>query len=174
VGARTTHGPSLIGDSERASLGRQRVARRDEPVGGSQPSRGGRAPTGNFLNSVAVLLPDETWGRPVSRPERGLQLANRATALPVHRRRTRMLSQRGMLTIVAYVLIQAQVGQAGPVGQAIAEVHGVRSADVVTGPYDAIARVEAADTDELGKLVLSSIQAVLGVVRTLTCTIVRL
>jgi DNA-binding Lrp family transcriptional regulator len=79
-----------------------------------------------------------------------------------------------MLMIEAYVLIQTEVGRAGPVGQAIAKVHGVRSADVVAGPYDAIARVEAADMDELGKLVLRSIQAIVGVVRTLTCPVVRL
>jgi hypothetical protein len=37
-----------------------------------------------------------------------------------------------------------------------------------------IARVQAADMDELGKLILSRIQGVEGVVRTLTCPVVRL
>jgi len=79
-----------------------------------------------------------------------------------------------MWKIEAYVLIQAEVGRAGPVAHAVAEVQGVRSTDVVTGPYDAIARAEAADMDELGRLILGKIQAVDGVVRTLTCPVVRL
>jgi DNA-binding Lrp family transcriptional regulator len=79
-----------------------------------------------------------------------------------------------MSMIEAYVLIQAEVGRAGSVAQAIMRVQGVRSTDVVTGPYDAIARVAAADMDELGKLILGGIQAVDGVVRTLTCPVVRL
>jgi hypothetical protein len=33
----------------------------------------------------------------------------------------------------------------------------VRSADVVTGPYDVIVRVEAASIDALGKLVVSKV-----------------
>jgi len=82
--------------------------------------------------------------------------------------------ERGISKIEAYVLIQAEVGRAGPVAHAVAEVQGVRSTDVVTGPYDAIARAEAADMDELGRLILGRIQAVDGVVRTLTCPVVRL
>jgi DNA-binding Lrp family transcriptional regulator len=79
-----------------------------------------------------------------------------------------------MSVIQAYVLIQAAVGRSAPVAQAVAEVQGVSSTDVVTGPYDVIARVQAADMDELGKLILSRIQGVEGVVRTLTCPVVRL
>jgi hypothetical protein len=36
----------------------------------------------------------------------------------------------------------------------------VRSADIVTGPYDVVARVEAASIDALGRLVVSKIQGV--------------
>jgi len=36
----------------------------------------------------------------------------------------------------------------------------VRSADIVTGPYDVVARVEAASIDALGRLVVSKIQAI--------------
>jgi hypothetical protein len=38
----------------------------------------------------------------------------------------------------------------------------------VTGPYDVVARVEAASIDALGRLVVSKIQTVEGITRTLT------
>ena len=76
--------------------------------------------------------------------------------------------------IEAYVLIQAEVGMAGPVARALGEIPGVRSMDVVTGPYDVIARAEAANIDALGKLIVAKVQTVEGVARTLTCPVVRL
>jgi DNA-binding Lrp family transcriptional regulator len=76
--------------------------------------------------------------------------------------------------VTAYILIQTEVGKAGQVAKAITDVRGVRSADGVTGPYDVIARVEARDIDDLGKLVAGRIQAVDGITRTLTCPVVRL
>lgn len=76
--------------------------------------------------------------------------------------------------VEAFVLIQAEVGMASRVGQAVGAIRGVRAADVVTGPYDVIARVEAANIDALGKLVMSKIQAIEGVSRTLTCPVLRL
>ena len=74
----------------------------------------------------------------------------------------------------AFVLIQAGVGMASRVGQAVSTIQGVRSADIVTGPYDVVARVEAANIDALGRLVVSKIQAIEGITRTLTCPVVRL
>jgi len=76
--------------------------------------------------------------------------------------------------IEAFVLIQAEVGMASRVGQTVSAMHGVRSAYVVTGPYDVVARVEAASIDALGSLVVSKIQAVEGITRTLTCPVVQL
>ena len=76
--------------------------------------------------------------------------------------------------IEAFVLIQAEVGMASRVGQTVRGMQGVRSSDVVTGPYDVVARVEAASIDALGSLVVSKIQAVEGITRTLTCPVVRL
>lgn len=76
--------------------------------------------------------------------------------------------------IRAYVLIQAAVGRQADVGRTLSRVPGVASADVVTGPYDVIAVVESASIDDLGKLVVSSIQSLGGVTRTLTCPIIRL
>jgi DNA-binding Lrp family transcriptional regulator len=75
--------------------------------------------------------------------------------------------------VEAIVLIQAEVGESSAAGAAISKLEGVTSADVVTGPYDVIARVEAETLDELGGMVISRIQGVRGVTRTLTCPIVR-
>jgi DNA-binding Lrp family transcriptional regulator len=74
-----------------------------------------------------------------------------------------------MTMVEAFVLIQVHVGSAWSVARRIVGLDGVRSVDVVTGPYDLIVRVEGTSMDELGKLVLRPIQAVEGVTRTLTC-----
>ncbi|HEV8653479.1 MAG TPA: Lrp/AsnC ligand binding domain-containing protein [Actinomycetes bacterium] len=71
----------------------------------------------------------------------------------------------------AYVLIQTEVGKAAHVAQAVSDLDGVESAEDVTGPYDVIARVQAPGMDELGRLVVSRVQVVDGVTRTLTCTV---
>lgn len=74
----------------------------------------------------------------------------------------------------AYVLIQTEVAKAATVAQAVAKIAGVKSADNVTGPYDVIVRAEAETLDDLGRLVVSAIQAVEGITRTHTCSIVHL
>ena len=45
--------------------------------------------------------------------------------------------------VAAYVLIQTEVGKAGQVARAIAEIKGVHGVEPVAGPYDVIARAEA-------------------------------
>jgi DNA-binding Lrp family transcriptional regulator len=76
--------------------------------------------------------------------------------------------------VTAYVLIQTEVGMAGQVASAAAEIDGVQQAQPVTGPYDVIVRAEAPSIDALGQLVVSRIQAINGVTRTLTCPEVHL
>jgi DNA-binding Lrp family transcriptional regulator len=74
----------------------------------------------------------------------------------------------------AYILIQTEVGKAATVAAAIAELEGVTQAEGVTGPYDVIVRAEATNVDELGKLVVAKVQAVAGITRTVSCTVVHL
>jgi DNA-binding Lrp family transcriptional regulator len=76
--------------------------------------------------------------------------------------------------IAAYILIQTEVGGPGRVAAEVAGIKGVTDAEGVTGPYDVIARAEATNLDELGKLVVGRIQAVAGVTRTLTCPVVHM
>jgi DNA-binding Lrp family transcriptional regulator len=75
--------------------------------------------------------------------------------------------------VEAYVLVQTAVN-ASHVAQEIRALDGVQSADDVSGPYDVIVRVAASDMDTLGRLVVSSIQSVDGITRTLTCPVVEL
>ncbi len=65
--------------------------------------------------------------------------------------------------IAAYILIQTEVGKAAIVAAALRDLPGVSETASVAGPYDVIARAEARDIDELGKLVASRVQALDGV-----------
>jgi DNA-binding Lrp family transcriptional regulator len=76
--------------------------------------------------------------------------------------------------VQAYILIQTEVGKAAEVAAEVSRLPGVASAEDVTGPYDVIVRAEAADMDQLGRLVVAGVQRVEGVTRTLTCPVVHL
>ena len=78
------------------------------------------------------------------------------------------------MAVSAYVLIQTEVGRAAQVAEAVGAIEGVVSADDVTGPYDVIARAEASSVDDLGKMVVSKLQMIDGITRTLTCPVVNL
>jgi DNA-binding Lrp family transcriptional regulator len=78
------------------------------------------------------------------------------------------------LAVSAYVLIQTEVGKAAQVAAEVAGIPGVVSAEDVTGPYDVIVRAEADSVDELGRMVVSKVQMVNGITRTLTCPVVNL
>ena len=77
------------------------------------------------------------------------------------------------MNVQAYILVQTEVGTAADVTRAIADVPGVTLAEDVTGPYDVIVRAEADTMDDLGRTVLTGIQKVPGITRTLTCPVVH-
>ncbi len=78
------------------------------------------------------------------------------------------------MAVQAYILIQCEVGKAADVAERVADIQGVTESSDVTGPYDVIVRTEAGNVDELGKMVVSKIQAIPGITRTLTCPVVHL
>ncbi len=78
------------------------------------------------------------------------------------------------MAVSAYILIQTEVGRAAAVADAVRGISGVISADDVTGPYDVIAVAEADSVDDLGKMVVSRVQMIEGITRTLTCPVVHL
>ncbi len=78
------------------------------------------------------------------------------------------------MTVSAYILIQTEVGKAASVAGQVRAVEGVVAADDVTGPYDVIAKAEAVDVDALGRMVVSKVQMIDGLTRTLTCPVVNI
>lgn len=78
------------------------------------------------------------------------------------------------MSVTAYILIQTEVGKASSVVEAIRDLPGVMEADDVTGPYDVIVKAGADTMDDLGRMVVSQVQLVEGITRTLTCPVVRL
>ena len=78
------------------------------------------------------------------------------------------------MSVIAYVLIQTEVGKAAQVAEEVSKIQGVVSAEDVTGPYDVIVRSEAGSVDDLGKMVVSRVQLIEGITRTLTCPVVNL
>lgn len=77
------------------------------------------------------------------------------------------------MTTRAYVLIKVEAGEVEPVQRELQARPGIHSAEIVVGPHDIIAVVEAADLNGVGKLVLNEIHGVGGVVNTLTCPVVQ-
>lgn len=73
----------------------------------------------------------------------------------------------------AYILIEALPGKALELVNNIRGVAGVKTVHLVTGPYDVIAFVEAADLKALGDVIVKKIQATGFVARTLTCITVE-
>jgi DNA-binding Lrp family transcriptional regulator len=84
------------------------------------------------------------------------------------------IPRRTAVAVSAYILIQTEVGKAAQVAEEVGGIDGVVSAEDVTGPYDVIARAEASTVDELGKMVVSRVQMIEGITRTLTCPVVHL
>ncbi len=78
------------------------------------------------------------------------------------------------MSVRAYVLIQTEVGQAAAVASEVRGLPGVIAADDVTGPYDVIVCAEADSVDALGRMVVSRVQMIPGITRTLTCPVVDL
>ncbi|HEX5596064.1 MAG TPA: Lrp/AsnC ligand binding domain-containing protein [Micromonosporaceae bacterium] len=76
--------------------------------------------------------------------------------------------------VQAYILIQTEVGKARDVAAEINDIPGMVRVDAVTGPYDVVGLAEANSVDELGKMIVSKLQIVPGITRTITCSVVHL
>jgi DNA-binding Lrp family transcriptional regulator len=88
--------------------------------------------------------------------------------------RSSRAADRRRIVVQAYILIQTEVGKARDVAAAIDKIAGVVRVDAVTGPYDVVVLCEAHTVDELGRLIVSNVQYVPGITRTLTCSVVNL
>ncbi len=77
------------------------------------------------------------------------------------------------MTATAYILISVAVGKARAVFEKLAKTPGVQHVDAISGPYDLIATVQAGDFNQIGTMVLDKIQAIDGVVDTITCNVIH-
>jgi DNA-binding Lrp family transcriptional regulator len=77
------------------------------------------------------------------------------------------------MAVSAYILIQTEVGKAADVATKVSVIEGVVTSEDVVGPYDVIARAEAETMDDLGRMIVSRVQMIEGITRTLTCTVVH-
>ncbi len=73
----------------------------------------------------------------------------------------------------AYVLIETAVGRNKEVAIAMEHLKGVKSVDIVTGPYDIIAIIEGESLNDIGDLVTGKIHPITGISRTVTCLAIR-
>jgi DNA-binding Lrp family transcriptional regulator len=74
-----------------------------------------------------------------------------------------------MANTKAFILIETAVGKTHDVVRSLRGVQGVSSVDVVTGPYDIIAVLEAKDLSSVGDMVTGRVHTISGIVRTVTC-----
>lgn len=73
----------------------------------------------------------------------------------------------------AYVLLTVEIGKVERVLEDVKAISGVIRADAVTGPYDAIVHIEAADLGELTRKILHDIHNIDGVIDTTTAIVVE-
>ena len=73
----------------------------------------------------------------------------------------------------AYVLIETAVGRNKDVAAAMEKLKGIKSVDIVTGPYDIIAILEEETLNDIGDLVTGKIHPISGISRTVTCLAIR-
>jgi DNA-binding Lrp family transcriptional regulator len=73
----------------------------------------------------------------------------------------------------AYILIETSVGKSQDVVDTLEGIDEVNMLDVVTGPYDIIAVLEASDLPSIGKILSNQMHRMTGIVKTVTCLSVK-
>jgi DNA-binding Lrp family transcriptional regulator len=73
----------------------------------------------------------------------------------------------------AYVLIKTKVGETSTVRDKLSHNENIRAADVIIGPYDILALVEADDLNAIGTVVMRFVHEVGGVENTITCPVIE-
>lgn len=76
------------------------------------------------------------------------------------------------MAIAAYIFIETTQGKARSIAREIGQIPGVKTAHSVTGPYDVITYVQADSINVLGDFIVTKIQAIPGVLRTLTNVVI--
>ena len=69
----------------------------------------------------------------------------------------------------AYILIETSVGNTAHVADELQKIEQMIAVDMVTGPWDIIAVVEADNLVDIGGIVSTKMHKVGGIVKTITC-----
>ena len=77
------------------------------------------------------------------------------------------------MAVTAFVLVTTAVGKTKEVLKGLIKIEGVKSVDVVMGPYDIIAVVEGDSLESIGKIITGQFHRVEGLERTTTCQAIR-
>lgn len=77
------------------------------------------------------------------------------------------------MNISAYIFVEVVHGKARTVCEALNKLAFVKRSHLVTGPYDLVCFVEAPDLSVLGESVVMKIQAIPGVIKSLTNIVVE-
>ena len=77
------------------------------------------------------------------------------------------------MTATAYILISVAVGKARSVYERLSKLPGVQHVDAISGPYDLIAIMQGSDFNQIGTQVLDKVQAIDGVLDTITCNVIH-
>jgi DNA-binding Lrp family transcriptional regulator len=81
--------------------------------------------------------------------------------------------RRCLMQAKAFVLIETAVGRNKDVANALKKLNGMKSVDIVTGPYDIIAIMEGDSLNDIGDLVTGNIHPIAGISRTVTCLSIK-
>lgn len=76
------------------------------------------------------------------------------------------------MSVEAYIFIECTSGKTKDALSEVNDIKGVKTAHAVTGQYDIIAFAEAKDLHDLGDIIVTRIQNVQGVLRTITSMVV--
>ncbi len=76
------------------------------------------------------------------------------------------------MSVTAYVLIEAALGASRDVAAKAQKIDGVKSVSVVTGPHDVIAVVETTHVKALGDILITKIQKIDGIARTISAVVI--
>ncbi|MFC1957174.1 Lrp/AsnC ligand binding domain-containing protein [Chloroflexota bacterium] len=77
------------------------------------------------------------------------------------------------MAIRAYVLVRFEADSSKQVINDLRQSKGVISADLVTGPYDAIVLIEATDINEIAELVINKINKIPEAASSMTCLAIQ-
>ena len=74
----------------------------------------------------------------------------------------------------AYILINTQIGKTTDVVKELSNMEEVKKLDIIMGPYDIIAEVEAKDHETLSQMVINRMQKIEAIKHTMTCPVVNM